>query len=213
MGDKKVSDAVIRRLVIYMRVLDEILRNGGGPSISSHELGKRAGVRAAQVRKDLTCFGEFGKQGVGYNVEFLRNQLHLILHLEKDVNMAIVGAGHLGLALARYNIERYRRETDYYLKVTALFDNNPRKVNQVIEGIAIYHVDALKDVVREKKIVMGVISVPGFHAQEVADTLIDAGVRAILNFAPTTVMVSEGVRLQNADLSLELQHLAYYLGR
>lgn len=211
-GNRKVSDAVIRRLVLYMRVLDEIEREGEQSAISSYELGMRAGVRAAQVRKDLAWFGEFGKQGVGYDVEFLRSQLHRILHLEKDVNIAIVGVGHLGLALARYNLERYKRERDYYLKIAALFDNDPIKVGGNVGGITIHPISLLTEVVREKEIVMGVITVPRSHAQEVADLLVKANVKAILNFAPTTIVLPEGVRLHNADLSLELQHLAYYLG-
>ncbi len=212
MGNRKISDAVIRRIVLYMRVLDEMEQTSEKDAISSYELGERTGVRAAQVRKDLAWFGEFGKQGVGYDVQFLKSQLHRILHLEKDVNVAVIGVGNLGLALARYNLERYKKEKEYYIKIAALFDNNPKKIGEIIEGVTIYSIDLLSEIVYEKEIAMGVITVPSLHAQQIADILVKANVKTILNFAPTTIVVPEDTRVHRADLSLELQHLAYYLG-
>ncbi len=209
----RISDAVIRRLVLYMRILDDIEDKDEEMAISSYELGELAGVRAAQVRKDLAWFGEFGKQGVGYKIGFLRMQLHDILHFHRPVSVAIVGLGHLGMALARYNMDRYNEEEKYYLKVSALFDKDPRKIGLFLCGIKILHVDEIQTIVKEKDIEMRVITVPRQGAQEVAYMLLDAGVKNILNFAPTTISVPDDVKLHNADISLELQHLAYYLGR
>ncbi len=208
---KKISDAVIRRLPLYLRVLDELANDPNTQLISSQELGVRAGVGPALVRKDLAWFGEFGKQGVGYEVKFLRDELRRILNLDKEIRIAIVGAGSLGAAFARYTHRRYSDDSSFSLNVAALFDNDPEKIGKEIDGIPVYAVEELPDKVKELQLQMAIIAVPAEYAQVAADALVAAGVKAILNFAPVKVTVPEGIHLASADLSLELQRLAYYL--
>ncbi len=208
---KKISDAVIRRLPLYLRVLDELASDPNTQLISSQELGVRAGVGPALVRKDLAWFGEFGKQGVGYEVEFLRDELRRILNLDQEIKVAIVGAGSLGAAFARYTHKRYSDDSCFNLNIVALFDNDPEKIGAQIDGIPVYGSEELKDKVEELDLQMAIIAVPAEYAQVAADQLVAAGVKAILNFAPVKLTVPEGVHLASADLSLELQRLAYYL--
>jgi redox-sensing transcriptional repressor len=207
---KKISDAVVRRLPLYMRVLDEYSKTVDTPLISSQELGDRAGVSPSLVRKDLAWFGEFGKQGVGYDVEFLRNRLQVILNLDREVAVALVGVGSLGLALTRYVHRRYNDEDHFNLHVVALFDNDPNKIGANVDGIVIDSLDKIPERVRRHDIRMGLITVPAPSAQAVADLLVAAGIKAILNFAPIKVTVPEDVHVTSTDLSLEMQRLAYY---
>lgn len=208
---KKISDAVIRRLPLYLRVLDELAADPNVQLISSQELGVRAGVGPALVRKDLAWFGEFGKQGVGYEVRFLRDELRRILNLDSEINVALVGAGSLGIALSRYNQKRRAEDNSFTLNIAALFDSDPKKIGTEIDGVMVYSTEELKEKVTELDIRMAIITVPSESAQKVADALVEAGVKAILNFAPVKIDVPEGVHLASADLSLELQRLAYYL--
>ncbi|NLM39366.1 MAG: redox-sensing transcriptional repressor Rex [Firmicutes bacterium] len=208
---KKISDAVIRRLPLYLRVLDELAADPNVQLISSQELGVRAGVGPALVRKDLAWFGEFGKQGVGYEVRFLRDELRRILNLDSEINVALVGAGSLGIALSRYNQKRRAEDNSFTLNIAALFDSDPKKIGTEIDGVMVYSTEELKEKVTELDIRMAIITVPSESAQKVADALVEAGVKAILNFAPVKIGVPEGVHLASADLSLELQRLAYYL--
>ena len=207
---KGISDAVIRRLPIYLRVLEEV--RGKETCISSHELGKRAGVRPALVRKDLAWFGEFGKQGVGYDVEFLQDELRKILNLDEPLHMALVGVGSLGHALARYNRRRFEVDPLFTIKMVALFDIKPELIGTYIDDMPIYSVDEILRVVPEKDIRLAIVTVPADVAQEITDVLVEAGVKAILNFAPVKLDVPKDVHVANADLSLELQRLAYYIG-
>ena len=207
---KGVSDAVIRRLPLYLRVLEEV--KGKESSISSHELGEEAGVRPALVRKDLAWFGEFGKQGVGYDVEFLQDALRKILHLEEPIHMALVGVGSLGHALARYNRRRFLEDPVFTIEPVALFDVNPKLVGGTLDGIPIYSLEEIKRVVPEEAIQLAIITVPADAAQKVCDALVEAGVKAILNFAPVQLEAPKDVHVANTDLSLELQRLAYYIG-
>jgi redox-sensing transcriptional repressor len=207
---KGISDAVIRRLPIYLRVLEEV--KGKQSSISSHELGEKAGVTPALVRKDLAWFGEFGKQGVGYDVEFLQDELRKILHLDEPLHMALVGVGSLGHALSRYNRRRFLEDPVFTIKLVALFDVDPRLVGSMIDDMPIYRFRDVAKVIHEMEIQIAIITVPADSAQEVCDALVDAGIKAILNFAPVQLEVPESVYVANADLSLELQRLAYYIG-
>ncbi len=211
MAWKGVSDAVIRRLPLYLRVLEAV--KGEQSSISSKELGERAGVRSALVRKDLAWFGEFGKQGVGYDVQFLQDELRKILHLDEPLHMALVGVGSLGHALSRYNRRRFLEDPVFTIKLVALFDVNPRLVGGTLDGLPIYALEEAGRVIFEEKIRLAIITVPADTAQEVCDILVKAGVRAILNFAPVQLEVPRNIHVANADLSLELQRLAYYVGR
>ncbi len=207
---KRISDAVIRRLPLYLRVLEDVKEKQA--SISSQELGARASVRPALVRKDLAWFGEFGKQGVGYDVEFLQDELRKILHLDAPIHMALVGVGSLGHALARYNRRRFVEDPIFTIKLVALFDVNPNLVGTTIDDIPVFHLDDIASVVPEMEIEMAIITVPAEAAQAVGTALTDAGVRAILNFAPVNLDVPGNIHVANADLSLELQRLAYYIG-
>ncbi|MBO2519210.1 MULTISPECIES: redox-sensing transcriptional repressor Rex [Limnochorda] len=207
----KISDAVVRRLPLYLRVLDQAVRDGDKRLMSSQELGERAGVSPALVRKDLAWFGEFGKQGVGYEVAYLRDELLRILNLDKVVNLAIVGMGALGHALARYSMDRYQRDSYYQLRVAALFDADPEKIGEQVGNLVIQSVDRLEEVLERERIRMVVVAVPASAAQEIVDRCVRAGARAILNFAPVHVTAPEHVYLAHTDLSLELERLAYYL--
>ncbi len=207
----KISDAVIRRLPLYLRVLDDMYRKGDIQLISSHELGERAGVSPALVRKDLAWFGEFGKQGVGYEIDYLRTELKRILNLDKDHKVVLVGAGSLGTALARYNIKRYGTDGSFNLNIISLFDKEPGKIGKIYDGVEVRPLTKLTQFIQENKVKMAIITVPAKAAQEVALKLVEGGVRAILNFAPVKLDLPENVKVSAADLTLELKRLAYYL--
>lgn len=208
---KKISDAVVRRLPLYLRVLDEVSRDEDRTLMSSQELGERAGVSPALVRKDLAWFGEFGKQGVGYEIAYLRDELRRILNLKERVRVVLVGVGSLGQALTRYHRARLQRDPSFGIEIAGLFDNDPGKVGLEVDGVPIYPVSELEERVRATGVKMAIITVPADQAQGVADALVRAGIKGILNFAPTKLSVPDGVMVSNADLSLELQRLAYYL--
>ncbi|HHV61250.1 MAG TPA: redox-sensing transcriptional repressor Rex [Firmicutes bacterium] len=208
---RRAPDVVIRRLPLYLRVLENIDIDKHGPSISSYELGDAAGVTPDQVRKDLSLFGEFGKQGVGYEIDTLRQELRRVLNLDCVIRVAIIGAGSLGIALARYLQGRRRAESNYHLDMVAVFDKDPAKIGLEIDGVRVLPMELLKSKVRELGVRMAVVAVPAASAQEVVDACVDAGIDGILNFAPAKLAVPSHVRLHNSDLSLELMHLAYYL--
>lgn len=208
---KKISGAVVRRLPIYLRVLEEATRDGDKQLMSSQELGDKAGVSPALVRKDLAWFGEFGKQGVGYDVENLRTELRRILHLDRDISIALVGVGSLGEALVRYFRRRYTADPGFHLNIVSVFDAAPQKQGEDIEGLPVESPELIEERVREKDIRMAIVAVPPDAAQTVVDRLVGAGIRLLFNFAPVKLVVPDDVHIVNADLSLELQRLAYYL--
>jgi redox-sensing transcriptional repressor len=200
-------DVVIRRLPLYARSLRDLLMEGRS-SVSSREFGDRINVTAAQIRKDLSCFGEFGKQGIGYDVEKLLHQIEHILGLTQEWPVALIGIGHLGEALARY--EGFRRQD---IRVAALFDNDPTKIGAEINGMRILPIEKLATAAHDQGIRLAIITVPASHAQEVADRLVAAGVRAILNYAPVVIQVPEEVLVQHIDLVGVLHSMTYYLAR
>lgn len=210
MAKRRVPEVVVRRLAVYLRILREVDLSDSR-FVSSAELGEWAGVTPAQVRKDLAMFGEFGKQGVGYQGLNLRNELARILHTDEIVDVAIIGMGELGAALARYIQRRHAASREYPFRVVALFDVDPAKVGVTVEGVGVDHLDALADRVRERKVRLAVVSVPAAEAQLVTDRAVAAGVRAILDFAPVKLRVPPHVRVHYADVSLELHQLAFYL--
>src|SRR5689334_6966192 len=165
-------DVVIRRLPLYARSLRYLLQEGIA-SVSSQELGDRINVTAAQIRKDLSYFGEFGKQGIGYDVEKLLDQIERILGLTQEWPVALVGIGHLGEAIARY--EGFRSQG---IRIAALFDSEPSKIGSEINGMTIMADEQLERVLREQGVKLAIIAVPASRAQEVADMLVAAGVRA-----------------------------------
>lgn len=208
---KKISDAVVRRLPLYLRVLEEVSRDEDRKLMSSQELGERAGVSPALVRKDLAWFGEFGKQGVGYEISYLRDELRRILNLDEKIKVALVGVGSLGQALTRYNRSRLQQDRSFNIEIVALFDSDPNKNGKSVDGLTISPISELAEKTKVLGVRMAIVTVPADQAQGVVDAVVAAGIRAILNFAPTKLVVPEGVRIANADLSLELQRLAYYL--
>lgn len=202
-----ISKATIDRLPLYFRTL-RLIQQEGTEIISSEELGRRIGVTPEQIRKDLASFGEFGKKGVGYFVRELIRNIGEILGLHRNWNIAIVGVGHLGWALANY-----RNFASLGFNLAAVFDVDPAKVGQLIGGVEIFSLDRLEEVARERNIHIGVITVPAESAQAVADKLVAAGVRGIWNFAPIKLNVAENVRLVSEDLSVGLSSISYYLSR
>jgi redox-sensing transcriptional repressor len=204
--DKKISDAGVVRLAQYYRVVRD-------PSptarrcISSEELGKATGHSAAQVRRDLSCFGSFGNPGVGYDVVDLAVQLDRILGKDKEKKVLLVGVGHLGSALFGYN--RLRMEGFH---VVALFDNDRQKIGKRISSTTVRPMEDLKEVAAREGIGIGIITVPAASAQHVADQLVRSGIKAILNFAPAAVSAPKGIVVQNVDLSVELDKLSYKMG-
>ncbi|HEY3228859.1 MAG TPA: redox-sensing transcriptional repressor Rex [Roseiflexaceae bacterium] len=198
-------DVVIRRLPLYARSLRALLQQGV-TLVSSHELGARINVTAAQIRKDLSLFGEFGQQGRGYEVEQLLRQIERILGLTQEWRVALVGIGHLGTAIARHE-EFHRRG----IRIAALFDSDPHKIGATINGMSILGADQIPEVIRAQGIKLAIIAVPARHAQAVADQLIAAGVRAILNYAPIVIQVPDGVWIRDIDPVIMLHSMTYYL--
>jgi len=207
----KISDAVIRRLPLYLRVLDELMEESATDSISSQELGVRAGVGPALVRKDLAWFGEFGKQGVGYEIGYLRDELRKILNLDSKLSVGLVGVGSLGVALTRYHQKRSAEDTSFNLELAALFDSDSAKIGTEVEGIPVYGLEDISSQVKEKRLNIVIITVPAQDAQDVANLFIKAGIQGILNFAPVKLKAPDAVHVVNTDVSLELQRLAYYV--
>lgn len=202
---KQIPDIVIGRLPVYLRALQQMAAEGRQVT-SSQELGERLGISAAQIRKDLSQFGEFGKQGTGYNIEYLANQVREILKVNKVWDVVIVGAGDIGRALAGYNGFSERG-----FKIRMIFDNKPDLIGSKQGDFAIKDGRTMKDEIQAAGIKMAMIAVPASQAQAVADQLVEAGVRAILSYAPVNLNVPAGVRVQNIDPSIHLQRMTYYL--
>jgi redox-sensing transcriptional repressor len=173
---------------------------------SSQELGERLGISAAQIRKDLSQFGEFGKQGTGYNIEFLTEQLRQILSVNKVWDVAIVGIGDVGHALARY-----QGFADRGFRIVLLFDNDTQKIGKNVGGFVVHDISNMVEKIMEAGVQIAMLSVPTDHAQLVANQLVDAGVRAILNYAPINISVPSSVHVQYIDPVLHLQRMTYYL--
>lgn len=204
----QVSELITNRLSVYVRCLTE-LDASGVRSISSDALAERYHLNAAQIRKDLAYFGEFGTRGVGYQVKDLRLHLRQILGLDRHMRVAIMGAGNLGMALADYAGFR-----DDGFEVAALFDASQDKIGgRSRSGVPIYDIRQLKPCVRKDRITIGVLAVPASAAQSVADEVVSAGIKAILNFAPGPLRVPEGVKLKSVDLTVSLESLSFHLTR
>jgi redox-sensing transcriptional repressor len=201
---RRIPEATVARLPVYLRSLAE-LHDDKVATVSSERLAEMAGVNAAKVRKDLSYLGSYGTRGVGYDVEYLSFQMSRELGLTHDWPVVIVGAGNLGQALANYGGFRQRG-----FPVAALLDASREKVGGHIHGVPVHHMDDLPELAAELGIAIGIIATPASAAQEVADALAAAGVRSILNFAPTVITVPEGTSLRKVDLALELQVLSFY---
>jgi redox-sensing transcriptional repressor len=200
-----IPDIVISRLPVYLRALERLSQEGHEVT-SSHELGKRLGISSAQIRKDLSHFGGFGKQGTGYKIAFLKDQLRQVLRVEGEWEVALVGAGDLGTAVARY-----KGFAERGFHITYVFDSAPEKIGKRIDNFVIRPVEDLRRIISENGIKLAMIAVPAESAQLVADVLIAAGVRAILNYAPINLNVPENVHVQYIDPVIHLQRMTYYL--
>ncbi len=201
----RISDSTVRRLSGYYRILIE-LRAAGETTVSSFGLAKRAGVTPAQVRKDLSVFGHFGKRGTGYPVQPLESELRGILGLDRKWRVCLVGAGNLAHALFAY--KEFAREG---FEILAVYDNDPAKIGQIWNGLSVESVEDLVPSVKRKKLRIGIITTPAAAAQEVADRLAAAGIGGILNFAPRKLFVPERVNLRNVNLAIELESLSFAL--
>lgn len=206
MTEGEVSELVIGRLPLYLRTLT-LLDEAGQEFVSSIELGRKLGLGSAQIRKDLSHFGGFGKQGTGYEVKYLREQIAKILHVDRDWAVALAGFGDLGRAIVHYDGGFATK----WFHIEAIFDNDPVKIGQEFNGTIVQDIANLGRVIAEQKITVIIIAVPASAAQEIADQAIEAGVRAILNYAPITLKVPEEVHVQHIDLIVHLQQMAYYL--
>lgn len=205
MAEKVIPDIVVGRLPIYLRALQRMLAESRHVT-SSQELGERLGISAAQIRKDLSQFGEFGKQGTGYSIDYLAEQIQQILNVDRVWDIAVVGAGDIGSAVARYQGFANRG-----LQVAMIFDNDPAKIGKKVGPFTVKATADLESKIRKAGIKVAMISTPSEVAQDVADQLISAGVKAILNYAPINLAVPENVRVQYIDPVIHLQRMTYYL--
>ncbi len=203
-----VSDLTAQRLSIYLRCLDDLRRDGIG-TISSQHLARRLRLNSAQIRKDLACFGEFGVRGVGYVVSDLRQHLANILGLTRERPVVIIGAGNLGMALAGYG--GFNRDG---LLMAGLFDADARKVGRTTRGgFRIRPMTDLEKAVAREKVSMAILAVPAPVAQQVLDQVVQAGIRAVLNFAPVRLRAPARVTLKEVDLRIQLENLVFHLAR
>ena len=205
MNPLAIPEIVIRRLPLYLRTLN-LLASRGQTVTSSQELGNRLGTTSTQIRKDLSYFGEFGKQGTGYAIHHLQEQLRSILQIDRRWNVALVGAGELGHALLDYRDFEKRG-----FPITAVFDSDKAKIGCQAGSLKVLDIATLPEVIREQRVRIAIIAVPASEAQEVAHALVDAGVRAILCYAPITLTLPDRVRAHYVDPILGLQSMAYSL--
>jgi len=206
-GRAEVPEVVVARLPQYVRILQDLLYEGVQVA-NSQQLGDKLQVTPAQIRKDLSYFGRFGKQGRGYSVRGLLAELKQILGLDIHWNVAVVGVGRLGRAILTYP----GFAPDGFHLVAAL-DNDTALIGQVVEGLTVRPVDEMAQVVNQHHITIAIVAVPSRYTQQVIDDLVRCGVRAILNYAPVVPQVPEGVRVRNIDPVLSLQSMTYYLAR
>ena len=200
-----VPDIVVGRLPLYLRALSQMLEEGKTIT-SSQELGERLGISSAQIRKDLSQFGEFGKQGTGYSITYLTEQLRLILKVDRLWDVALVGVGDLGRAVANYAGFQHRG-----FRIAVMYDNDPAKIGKQVGPFVIEDSAGLVEQVRRKRIHVAMLAVPAAVAQDVTDRLVEAGIHAILCYAPTSIAVPDRVKVQYIDPVLHLQRMTYHL--
>jgi redox-sensing transcriptional repressor len=203
-SERPIPEAAVGRLPVYLRTLVEMAEKGTG-TVSSERLAEATGVNSAKVRKDLSHLGSYGTRGVGYDVAYLIHQVRRELGLTQAWPIVIAGIGNLGHALANYKgfVQRGFR-------TVALVDNDPAKIGTRVDGLRIQPMEELSDIVREHEAAIGVIATPAAAAQQVADAMVGAEIRSILNFAPVMLTVPPGVSVRKVDLAIELQILTYY---
>ncbi len=200
-----IPDIVISRLPIYLRALTRLAQEGQTVT-SSHELGLRLGISSAQIRKDLSHFGGFGKQGTGYQIPYLIEQLKHVLKVNREWEVVLVGAGDLGSALAHY-----RGFANRGFRIAGVFDNAPNKIGTQVGEFTVESTERMAELIRQRGIKIAMLAVPAEHAQEVADALIAAGIHGILNYAPINLNAPEHVRVQYIDPVVQLQRMTYYI--
>lgn len=205
MNANKIPDIIIGRLPIYLRALQR-MADKGVQTTSSQELGERVGISAAQIRKDISQFGEFGKQGTGYRISFLIDKLREIMKIDRIWDVAVIGAGDMGHALARYPGFVNRG-----FRISMVFDNDQEKVGQQIGEFVVQDTSGMIEAIQEAGVKVAMLTVPAAAAQAVTDMLVKAGVQAILNYAPISLTVPENVRVQHIDPATHLQRMTYYL--
>ncbi|MEF8849812.1 MAG: redox-sensing transcriptional repressor Rex [Candidatus Bipolaricaulota bacterium] len=205
MKERRIPKETIDRLPLYLRCLDKLI-DQGEENISSENFSSRLNLNSAQVRKDLSYFGDFGKRGVGYETEKLASEIREILNLDRHWKMALVGVGNIGSALLTYS--GFDRRV---FEVTMAFDSNPQLIGKEINGVEVEEVSNLSDRISEVDVKLGIIAVPASSAQKVADMLVEGGVTGLLNFAPTLLDLPEDVQLAQVDITKELEQLVYYL--
>ena len=206
-GRRRIPEATVVRLPVYQRILEELLRSGT-TTVSSEVLASMARVNAAKVRKDLSLLGSFGTRGAGYDAAFLAEQIDRELGLDREWPVVIVGIGNLGRALAHS-----QGFTSRGFRVTALFDVDPEVIGEEIDGVPVRHIGDLGAFAAEHPVSIGIIATPAPAAQTVADRLVEADVRSVLNFAPRVLTVPPDVQLRYVDLSIELQVMSFYRSR
>ncbi len=204
---QKIPEMTIRRLSLYTRCLVQ-LEEDGIKTISSQALAERFNLNSAQVRKDLAYFGEFGVRGIGYYVSGLKAELQKILNLDREWQVALVGYGNLGSALFRY--KGFAKQG---FRISAIFDDDPAKSGRTVDGVPILPTGDLAREVKARNLQIAIVAVPAESAQAVTDKLVAAGVKGVLNFAPSRIRVGKDVRLKNVDLSIELETLSFYLAQ
>jgi redox-sensing transcriptional repressor len=207
MQNQAIPKASIERLTLYLRRLER-LHTTGQKTLSSSALGEALGLTDAQVRKDLTYFGQFGHPGIGYNIAELVPKLREILGVDRDWNVALVGVGNLGRALLHY---KGLREQGF--EIVSIFDQDPEKVGDKVNGLIVKSTEELAFTVKNLGIELGLICVPAEAAQDVANALAETGIKGILNFAPSSISVPESISLCSVDLALELEQLSFQVIR
>ena len=205
MKERRIPKETIDRLPLYLRCLNKLI-DRGEENISSENFSSRLNLNSAQVRKDLSYFGDFGTRGVGYKTEKLASEIRDILNLDKSWSMALVGVGNIGSALLTY-----RGFDQRVFEVEMAFDRNPELIGEELNGVEIEDVKNLVDRVSEENIRIGIVAVPAPAAQEISEKLIEGGVKGILNFAPTLLDIPDDVQLAQVDITKELEQLVYYL--
>ena len=201
---RKIPDETVRRLPMYLRRL-LISSKQADKTISSRQLADSLGINPAQIRKDFSYFGGFGTPGVGYNVEKLIKQIKKILKLNVSHKAALIGAGNLGRAILAYSGFKF-----YGFDITAVYDNDPKKVGKKVENITIKDISDLTSL-KTQKINLGIIAVPGEASQKIADTFVNAGIRGILNFSPCRINVPKKVKVIAIDIAMDFARLPYYI--
>jgi redox-sensing transcriptional repressor len=202
---KKISDSTIRRLSKYYRTLNELIEKKV-ETVSSNEIANINSITSAQVRKDLSFFGTFGRRGLGYNTYLLKDNIATILGLKKTWNVGLAGFGNIGHALLHY--QEFKKQ-GFIIK--AIFDNDQGKIGQVIDGITVNPISDACEISKDTQIEIVIIAVPPKNAQSLVDHFISCGIKAFLNFAPTSIKVPENVLVKNENMSIELEALSFFL--